>query len=57
MATTTGDLNAQATTMQAIVQHQYGPAGVLELQHVDKPRIGDDEVLVRVHAAGVHIGD
>ncbi len=43
--------------MKAIVQHRYGSADVLALQEVDKPEIGDDDVLVRVHAAGVHIGD
>jgi NADPH:quinone reductase-like Zn-dependent oxidoreductase len=30
---------------------------VLALQEVDRPEIGDDDVLVRVQAAGVHIGD
>jgi NADPH:quinone reductase-like Zn-dependent oxidoreductase len=43
--------------MQAIVQDTYGSPDVLALQEVDKPEIGDDDVLVRVHAAGVHIGD
>jgi NADPH:quinone reductase-like Zn-dependent oxidoreductase len=44
--------------MKAIVQDKYGaPQDVLELQETDKPTIGDDNVLVRVHAAGVHIGD
>jgi NADPH:quinone reductase-like Zn-dependent oxidoreductase len=50
-------LNAQATTMKAIVQDQYGSADVLRLQEVQKPEVGDDDVLLRVHAAGVHIGD
>ncbi len=43
--------------MQAIVQDQYGSADVLELRDTDKPAIGDDEVLVRVHAASIHVGD
>ena len=43
--------------MQAIVQDQYGSAEVLELRDTDKPEIGDDEVLVRVHAASIHVGD
>ena len=43
--------------MKAIVQQTYGTPDVLKLQEVDKPEIGDDDVLVRVHAAGVHIGD
>ncbi len=44
--------------MKAIVQHKYGsPDDVLELKDIDKPVVGDDDVLVRVHAAGVNIGD
>jgi NADPH:quinone reductase-like Zn-dependent oxidoreductase len=43
--------------MKAIVQHTYGSPDVLALQEVDQPQIGDDDVLVRVRAAGVHIGD
>jgi NADPH:quinone reductase-like Zn-dependent oxidoreductase len=42
--------------MKAIVQDTYGSAEVLELRDIDKPEIGDDEVLVRVHAAGVDQG-
>jgi NADPH:quinone reductase-like Zn-dependent oxidoreductase len=54
---TAKEATGQATTMQAITQDQYGSADVLRLQEIDKPTIGDDDVLVRVHAAGVHIGD
>jgi NADPH:quinone reductase-like Zn-dependent oxidoreductase len=39
--------------MKAIVRDKYGSPDVLELKDIDKPEIGDDEVLVRVHAAGV----
>jgi NADPH:quinone reductase-like Zn-dependent oxidoreductase len=39
--------------MRAIVQNVYGPADVLELQEIDRPVARDDEVLLRVHAAGV----
>lgn len=42
--------------MKAIVRDTYGSADVLELRDIDKPEIGDDEVLVRVHAAGVDRG-
>jgi NADPH:quinone reductase-like Zn-dependent oxidoreductase len=42
--------------MKAIVQDTYGPADVLRLENVDQPAIGDDEVLVRVRAAGVDRG-
>src|SRR5215216_6727329 len=43
--------------MHAIVQDRYGEAlDVLRLEEVDRPAIGDDEVLLRVHAAGVDRG-
>ncbi|MCB9896220.1 MAG: NAD(P)-dependent alcohol dehydrogenase [Planctomycetes bacterium] len=42
--------------MKAIVQDQYGSADVLQLRDVEKPQIADDEVLVRVRAAGVDRG-
>ncbi|MDQ1539277.1 MAG: hypothetical protein QOH29_3 [Actinomycetota bacterium] len=42
--------------MKAIVQDTYGSTDVLELRDVDKPEIADDEVLVRVVAAGVDRG-
>jgi NADPH:quinone reductase-like Zn-dependent oxidoreductase len=42
--------------MQAIVQDAYGSAEVLRLEEVDRPQVGADEVLVRVHAAGVDFG-
>ena len=38
--------------MKAIVQDRYGSADVLELRDVEKPQPGDDELLIRVHAAG-----
>ena len=43
--------------MQAITQDSYGSHEALKLADVDKPEVGDDEVLVRVHAASVHLGD
>ena len=42
--------------MRAIVRDRYGPADVLELRDVDRPVVGDDEVLLRVRAAGVDQG-
>jgi NADPH:quinone reductase-like Zn-dependent oxidoreductase len=42
--------------MKAIVHDVYGSADVLELRNIDRPRIGDEEVLVQVHAAGVDPG-
>jgi NADPH:quinone reductase-like Zn-dependent oxidoreductase len=43
--------------MQAITQDAYGSQEALKLADVDKPEIGADEVLVRVRAASVHVGD
>jgi NADPH:quinone reductase-like Zn-dependent oxidoreductase len=43
--------------MQAIVQDKYGSADVLRPQEISPPEIADDEVLVRVHAASIHVGD
>jgi NADPH:quinone reductase-like Zn-dependent oxidoreductase len=43
--------------MKAIVQDRYGPPDVLELKDVAKPAPGDNEVLVRVHAAAVNALD
>jgi NADPH:quinone reductase-like Zn-dependent oxidoreductase len=43
--------------MKAIVQDRYGSEESLQLDDVERPSIGDDEVLVRVHAASVHVGD
>jgi NADPH:quinone reductase-like Zn-dependent oxidoreductase len=42
--------------MKAIVQDTYGAADVLELREIDQPVPTDDEVLVRVEAAGVDAG-
>jgi NADPH:quinone reductase-like Zn-dependent oxidoreductase len=56
-ATTAHELSGQGKTMKAIVQEQYGSADVLQLRDIDKPEVGLDDVLIRVHAAGVHIGD
>jgi NADPH:quinone reductase-like Zn-dependent oxidoreductase len=42
--------------MKAIVQDQYGAADVLRVDEIDRPTIGADEVLIRVHAAGLDRG-
>jgi NADPH:quinone reductase-like Zn-dependent oxidoreductase len=42
-------------TMKAVVQRGYGdPDQVLELREIERPTVGDGEVLVRVRAASVH---
>jgi len=40
--------------MKAVVQEGYGSLDALQVQEVEKPAPGDDEVLVRVRAASVH---
>ncbi|PYQ77448.1 MAG: NAD(P)-dependent alcohol dehydrogenase [Acidobacteria bacterium] len=40
--------------MKAIVQERYGSPDDLELREVEKPVVGDDDVLVRVRAASIH---
>jgi NADPH:quinone reductase-like Zn-dependent oxidoreductase len=38
--------------MKAIVQDRYGSADVLEFRDIEEPTVGENDVLVRVHAAG-----
>ena len=47
----------RATSMKAIVQDVYGSADVLELREIERPTVGENEVLVRVRAAGVNVAD
>jgi NADPH:quinone reductase-like Zn-dependent oxidoreductase len=43
--------------VQAIIGERYGGPEVLSIREIERPGIGDREVLVHVHAAGLHIGD
>jgi NADPH:quinone reductase-like Zn-dependent oxidoreductase len=45
------------TTMKAIVQDRYGDVDVLDFRDIDRPVPTDNQVLVRVRAAGLHRGD
>jgi NADPH:quinone reductase-like Zn-dependent oxidoreductase len=51
-------MTAGPESMMAVVQDAYGPApeDVLRVEAIGKPAIGEDEVLVRVHAASVDRG-
>jgi NADPH:quinone reductase-like Zn-dependent oxidoreductase len=43
--------------MKAIVQDRYGDVDVLEFRDIDQPMPKDNQVLIQVHAAGLHRGD
>lgn len=45
------------TTMRGMVQDAYGPPDVLSVRDIAMPAVGPHDVLVRVHAAALHIGD
>lgn len=54
---TTTQRTTDGTTMQAITQDRYGEAeNVLRLEEIARPAIGGEDVLLRVHAAGVDRG-
>jgi NADPH:quinone reductase-like Zn-dependent oxidoreductase len=40
--------------MKAVTYHDYGPPDVLALEEIDVPVVGDDQVLLRVHATSVN---
>ncbi len=54
--TTRSTRSPEGTTMRAVTQHTYGSAAVLDVTTVDRPTIGDDEVLIEVVAAGLDRG-
>jgi NADPH:quinone reductase-like Zn-dependent oxidoreductase len=48
---------AEEDPMKAIVQDKYGTADALNLEGIEEPVVGSDNVLLRVHAASAHMGD
>lgn len=49
--------SGSATTMRAAFSDAYGPFEDLRVTEIPRPEIAADEVLVRVRAAGLHVGD
>jgi NADPH:quinone reductase-like Zn-dependent oxidoreductase len=56
-ATTADASLAARAPMRAVLQSTYGSSDVLRVGTTARPRPSDDEVIVRVHAAGVARGD
>src|SRR5918996_59894 len=47
---------SKGQTVKAVVQDRYGEVDVLSVRDIEEPVPGDDEVLIRVRAAGVDPG-
>lgn len=56
-AGTAPDILAASETMKAVCYDRYGALDALELREVARPVVGAAQVLVRVRAAALHIGD
>lgn len=51
-----GETSRAVPSMRAVVQDRYGDTDTLRVENVARPEIADDEVLVRVVAAGLDRG-
>lgn len=54
--TESGQARDEARSMRAIVQDRYGSSDVWRLERIEPPVPAEDEVLIRVHAAGLDRG-
>jgi NADPH:quinone reductase-like Zn-dependent oxidoreductase len=54
---TTTETHRATHIMRAITQRSYGDAGVLQLENIPKPTVGENDVLVRVRAAAINYAD
>ena len=43
--------------MKAAIMRKFGPPNVLVLEEIEKPRIQDNQVLIKVHATSVNAMD
>ena len=56
-ATLNSDNCARDSQMKAVVRYKYGSSDVLQLEELQKPTPGDDEVLLKIHASSVNRDD
>jgi NADPH:quinone reductase-like Zn-dependent oxidoreductase len=43
--------------MKATITKKYGSPDVLEFEEMQKPTSGDNDVLIKIHAAAANAGD